>query len=194
MCDFESGKICSFDRRAFLRRTASFCLVGSLPSWATEARSGFAEGFWHQQRVLNMVHVSGERLKVVFWRDGQIVQSGYEEASWFMRDRVAGEAVYMDLELLNIAYGIGGWLTYFGIADPTVLTSGHRNFDRNRLIEGAAQNSEHPKGKALDIRIPGVSSVQVAKFGLWLGGGGVGWYPGKNFTHIDSGRVRSWRG
>lgn len=181
-------------RRSFMGASMSLGVVGLAPAWASEAPDGFVQKFWEQKRMLRMQHVSGERLEVVYWRDGQVVQSGHEEASWFMRDRVVGEAVYMDLNVLDIAYGIGGWLTHFGIHDPTVLTSAHRNFNRNRLIEGAALNGEHPKGRALDIRIPGVSSRQVAKFGLWLGGGGVGWYPGKNFTHVDSGRVRTWRG
>lgn len=111
-----------------------------------------------------------------------------------MRDRVVRRAVQMNPVTLDIIYGINGWLTYYGVNAPVVLNSAYRDWERNRTIEGAALNSEHTRGSALDIRIQGVSSLQTARFGVWLGGGGVGWYPGKNFTHVDAGRIRTWRG
>ena len=29
---------------------------------------------------------------------------------------------------------------------------------------------------------------------VWLRAGGVGFYPGKGFTHVDDGRLRRWKG
>jgi uncharacterized protein YcbK (DUF882 family) len=34
----------------------------------------------------------------------------------------------------------------------------------------------------------------VSRFGVWLQAGGVGWYQKKEFTHIDTGRLRAWKG
>jgi uncharacterized protein YcbK (DUF882 family) len=44
----------------------------------------------------------------------------------------------------------------------------------------------------VDIRIPGVQLAQVRDTALSLGRGGVGFYPGSDFVHVDVGRVRRW--
>lgn len=180
-------------RRTVLKSFGLLAGALSLPAWSNEAPER-ANDFWLRPRQLNLVHASGDRLRVTYWSDGQIIQPSYEEVSWFMRDRVDHKAVYMHPVLLDILYGICGWLDYFGIRDPLVLNSGYRTRSRNSTIEGAAQNSQHPLGGAGDVRHPSVSSAQMSKVGVWLGGGGVGWYPSKNFTHVDRGRLRTWRG
>jgi uncharacterized protein YcbK (DUF882 family) len=47
-------------------------------------------------------------------------------------------------------------------------------------------------GEAMDIRIPGVELADLRDAGLGLGRGGVGFYPGSDFVHVDVGRVRRW--
>lgn len=153
-----------------------------------------ASEFWVRPRTISLLHASGERVQATYWSDGELISSAYEELSWFMRDRVDNKAVYMSPILLDIGYSLCGWLAYFDINKPLVLTSGHRTARRNATIEGAARNSHHIKGEAMDVRIPGVSTAQVSAFGRWLGGGGVGFYPGKDFTHLDRGRLRYWKG
>lgn len=165
----------------------------AIPSWA-QSEPQMANDFWLRPRTLSMRHTSGDRIQALYWSDGQVVREGYEELSWFLRDRVDGAAVYVDPILLDIGFAIGGWLAFFDLDPTLVLTSGHRTKRRNSVIEGAAKDSEHIKGKAMDVRIPGVNSSQVAAFGRWLQGGGIGWYPGKNFTHLDTGRLRFWKG
>lgn len=130
---------------------------------------------------------------MVYWSDGNIHVDAWRQASHFMRDRVVSRGVYMSPTLLDVLYGITGWLEYFNVPSSPILHSGYRDPVRNMRIEGAALNSKHITGEAADISIPGVSSLQLAKFGQWLGGGGVGWYPQKNFVHLDVGSVRSWR-
>jgi uncharacterized protein YcbK (DUF882 family) len=48
------------------------------------------------------------------------------------------------------------------------------------------------EGKAIDIRLPGVALTQVRDRALGLARGGVGYYAGSNFVHVDTGRVRAW--
>jgi uncharacterized protein YcbK (DUF882 family) len=184
----------SASRRQLLARgTALLASSLTLPSWAQETR-GYASNFWARPRRVWLRHVSGEEINTIYWSDGELQVREYMRLSWFMRDRVVNKAVYMNPVLLDIVYGVGGWLDWFGIRKPIILTSGHRDAARNMHIEGAVRNSLHISGDASDICIPDVSPLQVAKFGLWLGGGGVGWYPSKGFTHLDRGRLRAWKG
>lgn len=140
-----------------------------------------------------MRHTGGERVQALYWSDGELIPSGWQELSEFMRDRVVNKGVYIEPVLLDILHGVNGWIQFFNLNTEIVLHSGYRDPVRNRRIEGAARNSEHTRGGAADISIPGVSTTQVAKFGQWLGGGGVGFYPHKGFIHLDKGRVRTWR-
>lgn len=165
--------------------------AGSLASEPEPAKR--PADFWLQDRRLRLRHVSGDRIDVVYWANNQINTQAWEAVSHFMRDRAVGEGVYMSPVLLDILYGIQGWLDYFAVKSPIILHSGYRDPHRNRHIEGAALNSHHITGGAADISIPNVSSLELAKFGRWLGGGGVGWYPQKGFVHLDVGRIRTWR-
>lgn len=184
----------SASRRAFLTQTGILAASLAAPAWGYEASGTYVSDFWRRPRELNLVHASGERLKLVYWSDGQYLQHVRAELNWFMRDRVENRTTQMHPVLLDILYGVCGWLSYFGIRDPLELTSAYRTYNRNLRIEGAAQDSEHPKGGAGDIRHRMVSATQMSQFGTWLGGGGVGWYPRKNFTHVDRGRLRKWQG
>jgi uncharacterized protein YcbK (DUF882 family) len=186
-------------RRQFLARGAQLATAGLLasvvakPVWAQQD-SSFADEFWMRPRTIRFRHASGERIEATYWSNGEIIRPAYDELSWFMRDRVAHKGVWMNPVLFDIAYGIEGWLDHFGLRRHILLTSGHRDAVRNTTIEGAVRNSLHITGDAMDIRIEGISSQKVAQFGVWLGGGGVGWYPRKDFTHLDRGRLRAWRG
>ena len=46
--------------------------------------------------------------------------------------------------------------------------------------------------EAIDIRVPGVTTRVLRDTALGLQRGGVGFYPGSNFIHVDVGRVRQW--
>ena len=57
-----------------------------------------------------------------------------------------------------------------------------------------ARDSEHPRGHAVDFRIPEVPTRTLLRFVRSLHLGGVGYYPESRFVHADVGRVRFWRG
>jgi hypothetical protein len=57
-----------------------------------------------------------------------------------------------------------------------------------------ARDSEHPRGHAIDFRVPSVPTRMLLKFVRSLRLGGVGYYPESQFVHADVGRVRYWRG
>jgi len=102
--------------------------------------------------------------------------------------------VAVSVVLLDILYATNGWLDYHDIARPLAITSAFRHPITNSETEGASKDSRHLVGGAGDLLIPGVNPANVSAYGLWLRGGGVGWYPSKAFTHVDDGRLRAWRG
>ena len=55
-----------------------------------------------------------------------------------------------------------------------------------------AKNSLHMAGKAVDIRLPGVSLADLRDAAMNCRSGGVGFYPGEGFVHVDTGSVRHW--
>ncbi len=181
-------------RRALLRAAAA------VPFTLGAARVfGQSADFWSLPRELwlyrwNPVEKTSEMIRETYWYDGQLNADGYVRICELLRDDHAGQAVQMDLTLLDVLRGTQGWLASFGIPRPLHVNSGFRTQETNRHTEGAARDSMHLHGRAADIHIAGVSAEAVSRFGLWLGGGGVGFYQAKDFTHLDSGRLRFWRG
>ena len=76
------------------------------------------------------------------------------------------------------------------------IISGYRSPKTNAALHeassGVATHSFHMLGQAMDIRIPGVELSRLRDAALSLAVGGVGFYPGSNFVHVDVGRVRRW--
>lgn len=68
---------------------------------------------------------------------------------------------------------------------PIHINSGYRTPEHNSRV-GGVKNSYHTKGRAADIVVQGVKSLDVARFAETFVCGGVGWYEAKSFTHIDT--------
>ena len=76
------------------------------------------------------------------------------------------------------------------------VISGYRSPGTNEMLakrsSGVAKRSYHMLGQAIDVRLPGFDTRQLKQAALQLKGGGVGYYSGSDFIHLDVGRVRSW--
>lgn len=180
-------------RRQFLAAAAAAPQLLGVPSSALAQGDG--RDFWSVPRWVWLKRpATGEEVRAIYWADGQLVQDGYLQLCWLLRDVRAGKSMYMSPILLDILYATCGWLQWFGIHRPITTTSGARFEATNRDTEGAAKNSLHKEGRAHDGFIEGVSVASMRDLGLWLGGGGVGYYPQKSFCHWDDGRARYWRG
>lgn len=150
--------------------------------------------FWSLPRELWLYRPqTNEQVRAVYWANGALVPEGYLAICRLLRDTHINQAVQFDLVTLDIARGVYGWLQGFGISRPLIINSGYRHPTTN-ANEGGVRNSLHTLAQAIDMRIEGVSTESLTKFGLYLAGGGVGFYPGKQFTHLDRGRVRFWQG
>ena len=68
---------------------------------------------------------------------------------------------------------------------PVHINSAYRTPAYNAKV-GGVKNSYHVKGMAADIVVSGVSSKRVAQYAETLDCGGIGWYEGKKFVHIDT--------
>jgi len=151
------------------------------------------QDFWSYPRRLHLKRVStGEEVNVVYWANGKIVEDGYKQLSWIMRDVKANEATNMDVRLFDLLYAIQSWVGYYGYKYPLMITSGYRSPKTNKTTEGAAKNSMHLQGKATDFYIPNLPWQYVGRLAATYGAGGVGFYPGQSFIHVDTGRVRYW--
>lgn len=80
---------------------------------------------------------------------------------------------------------------------PVTINSGCRCPAYNEKI-GGSKNSQHTRGRAVDIRVLGHTPAEVAEVVEQIldGWGGLGIYPNKNFVHIDtrSNGPARWRG
>ena len=72
---------------------------------------------------------------------------------------------------------------------PINVASCYRSPEHNKRIGGAI-GSLHMLGMAADIKINGMSPIEVASLASDMGFGGIKAYP--TFTHIDVGRSRTW--
>lgn len=73
--------------------------------------------------------------------------------------------------------------THFGVPEIRVV-SGYR-------VPKPGSRSNHGKGRAMDLVVPGVADEEVARFARGAGFAGVGVYPTSQFVHVDI-RPRSY--
>ena len=85
---------------------------------------------------------------------------------------------------------------HFGLGRPIIVLSAFRSQVTHEKIKkryrSAAQKSLHLEGKAVDIRIGGVSTQRLADVARGISQGGIGTYIEKAFVHMDTGKRRSW--
>ncbi|MGH8156655.1 MAG: YcbK family protein [Rhodanobacter sp.] len=164
-----------------------------LPTHYADAAT--AAAFWAKPRVLNLYRPStGEHQRLCYWQDGGLDRSGYLGICRLLRDAKAERAVTIDLRLLNLLRGMTGWLeTVYGLSEPYQINSGYRTVTTNAMTEGAARNSFHIRGMAVDGRMPGLPEAYLGRLFAAFQGGGVGFYLNQqHFIHTDVGRVRFW--
>jgi uncharacterized protein YcbK (DUF882 family) len=153
--------------------------------------------FWDLPRELWLLReATREQVRAVYYADGRIQPDGYWQLCAVLRDVSANVMTRMNPLVLDVLRGIYGFYQAWRYHQPIVVTSGFRTDATNRrlLAEGAARNSMHLYGCAVDLRMPGVRADDLGRLVLHLRAGGVGIYADRNFVHADTGRLRTWRG
>lgn len=202
------------DRRTFLGALPALGLAGVAQS-ADVAPSHIAPPpdlfdaqlldleFWLKPRTLSLVRPqNGEKLKVLYWKDGEVIPSAYEQLCHIMRDINGKASAQIDPKLFETLWGTQAFIARYGIEQPLEILSGYRSPESNaKLIEAgipAARQSLHMKGKAADIRIRRLNADILGGLVRSFQQGGVGFYyrdaPGGGWIHADTGLNRSWKG
>lgn len=159
--------------------------------------------FWLKPRTLSVIRPqSGERASVLYWKDGELIDSAYQELCHLMRDVNGKETAAIDPKLFETLWGTQAFVARYGIDQPLEILSGFRTAKSNsRLIEQgvpAARQSLHIKGMAADIRIANLNSEVLGGLVKSFRQGGVGFYyrsgPKGGWIHADTGLKRTWKG
>lgn len=148
------------------------------------------------ERELSFYHThTGKRLNVVYWQDGDYVDSALEEINVFLSDFRTGDRVEMDPVLLDVIFDVRESL---GSRGTYQIISAYRSPKTNEMLRnrstssGVAKKSQHVLGKAIDVRLEGVDTAELRDAAIRLQRGGVGYYENSDFVHMDTGRVRRW--
>jgi len=146
------------------------------------------------ERVLYLYNAhTGETLKTVYWREGEYVTQSLADINYILRDHYTNKTKPIDKRLLDLLYAISRRLNTH---KPLHIISGYRAPSTNTYLRkyygGVSKTSLHLYGKAADISLPGYRLSALRRAAINLKGGGVGYYPRKNFVHVDIGRIRYW--
>ncbi len=159
--------------------------------------------FWLKPRTLSVIRPqSGEKARVLYWRDGEVIDSAYQELCHIMRDVVGKETAPIDPKLFETLWGTQAFLARYGMEQPLEILSGYRTAKSNgKLIEQgvpAARQSLHIEGKAADIRVANLNAEVLGGLVRSFRQGGVGFYyregPRGGWIHADTGLKRTWKG
>ena len=147
-------------------------------------------------RLTILNNKTSETLSVQY-RDGagNYIPKAAERVRHFFRCRLTGDEHDIAPGLLEI---LDSLQHKFGNRTITLL-SGYRSPELNAALSrnssSVSKHSLHMSGMAADINIPGVRLADLRNAARALQArntGGVGYYPGNGFVHVDTGRVRNW--
>lgn len=210
-------------RRNFLQKSLTTAGVIAVPFLGTRAAAAQADAptvgmepppdlfdaqvldleFWVKPRTLTVTRPqSGERASVLYWKDGEIIDSAYQQLCHLMRDVNGKETAPIDPKLFETLWGTQAFIARYGIESPLEILSGYRTAASNtKLIEQgvpAARQSLHMLGRAADIRIPNLNSQVLGGLVRSFRQGGVGFYYREGarggWIHADTGLQRTWKG
>ena len=185
-------------RRNFLGLGAAAAATALVPAKAFAAAAPAARSSaLAPERCLSFFHThTGERLTTAYCAGGEYLSGALQNVNTLLRDFRVNQVKPIDPDLLDLLFELNGTL---GTAQPFHVISGYRSPVTNAMLKerggahsGVASHSLHMEGKAIDIRVPGVKLADLRDAAKSLKIGGVGYYPGSNFVHVDTGRVRYW--
>ncbi len=169
----------------------AFSALMAVPSPATSAAAPHAL----REYRLRLYHThTRESLDVVFRRGDSYIPEAIAQLNYHLRDHRTGDVEDFDLRLFDLLADLTAMAGRPGGLIEVIC--GYRTPGTNAMLRqhssGIADQSLHMQAMAIDIRMPGVKTSVLRDAALALQRGGVGYYPGSDFIHVDVGRVRSW--
>lgn len=147
-----------------------------------------------EARLLSFMNThTGDTFADAYWEAGHYVPDAMAAINHVMRDHRTGEVHPIDSRLIDLLHTLKANV---GAAAPFQIISGYRSPATNATLaansNGVATRSLHTQGRAIDIRVAGVPLTRLRDSAIAMQAGGVGFYPGPDFIHVDTGRVRRW--
>jgi uncharacterized protein YcbK (DUF882 family) len=176
-------------RRSFLQMAVAGAATFS------GGRASFAKPLLSETGTLSLYNThTYERLSVNYRRpDGSYDLDALSAINRLMRCHFTNQITIMDVNALDYLDLVDKRL---GGGNEIHIISGYRSPSYNSFLQGSgrhvARHSLHLAGKAIDIAIPGIALDRIRHAAVALKLGGVGYYPGSGFVHIDSGKIRTW--
>lgn len=188
------GKNSGAARKAATRRTAKPAARSAAKPASTGRvfSAGTSSGAPKREVTLYCVH-TGERLDVEYYADGRYEPEALRAIDHLLRDYHNDEVCQFDPRVLNQLFDLRRAL---GSEEAFHVVSGYRSPETNERYRRAggrvAEHSYHLTGQAIDVFLPGRDLRQLRNVAVGMRAGGVGYYPGDGFVHVDSGPVRRW--
>ncbi|WP_290698454.1 YcbK family protein [Amphritea sp.] len=142
--------------------------------------------------AFNNLH-TGETLNTTFFCEGEFVTDSLQAISYLLRDHRNDQVGEMSPQLMVLLHNLQRRME---VNKPFEVISGYRSPETNAMLSQksrkVAKKSLHMQGKAIDVRMPGISLTDLHRAARNEKQGGVGLYSRSSFVHIDTGRPRSW--
>jgi uncharacterized protein YcbK (DUF882 family) len=136
-----------------------------------------------------------ERFDRVFREGSRLLAATQDELNWFLRDHHEQIQTGMDPAVFDLMWRLAEWYRRRGKGRVTLnVHSAYRTKKTNEALrrEGAAHNSRHLSGQAVDLTVQGYGRVFLARAALAARRGGMGLYAGGRWVHLDTGPSRYW--
>jgi uncharacterized protein YcbK (DUF882 family) len=183
------------NRREILKAglVAGTALIGSAAAGTAQATSLMFERKGSFNINFRNVH-TGEKFEGVYRVGDRYLPEAFDRINHVLRDFRTGEEFPIDPRVIDMMYMLRHETE---LKDKRFdVLSGYRSPKTNAKLRkastGVAKRSLHMTGQAIDLRLPGYDTYQLRKIAVGMKAGGVGYYRGSDFVHMDSGRVRTW--
>ncbi|HXV08611.1 MAG TPA: DUF882 domain-containing protein [Burkholderiales bacterium] len=144
-------------------------------------------------RSLSFRHThTDERLSVTYHAGGAYLRDALAQIDAFLRDFRTGESHAIDQGLLDVLFSLTRVLDGGVFEVISAYRSPATNAKLAANSSGVSRNSLHMQGRAIDVRLWGVDTRLLRAAAIELRAGGVGFYPGQDFVHLDTGHPRTW--
>jgi uncharacterized protein YcbK (DUF882 family) len=180
----------TWSRRQLLKAGGALAGVAAAGSLARPARSQ------ETSRHIALLNLhTDERIAIEYCRAGSYVPDAMSRIEVLLRDFRTGDRHAIDPKLMDYLVDVAHAA---GVDASFSVISGYRSPQTNahlrELSTGVAQHSMHMEGRAIDVRMAAVNCADLAARAEVLQRGGVGYYRGSDFVHLDTGKFRTWKG